>query len=396
MIRVLLCFILLSLGQLLNAQEKLSENSEISVLTCSYGHELFTTYGHSALRVRDYETGMDKVFNWGTFNFGEPNFYLKFIRGKLPYRLAASPSNRFQRMYEGEQRWVKEQLLDLSQGQKNELYALLKENYKLENRSYQYDFFYDNCSTRITDLLMQSSGNSLQLPPQKIGSSFRMLINEFQDRHPWGDLGIDIILGSPTDLIANARERTFLPYKLYDALDRSSLEGKPFVRETRMMNELPDIPQPTLFLLSPLFWFGLLFLLVAFYTVKQLTSGSRALWLDKILLFVASALSIFMFFMWFGTDHQACYQNPNLLWALPTHLIALIFLFKKQRPDWLRYYFLFSILCLLLFVGYFLLRGFGMNPALLLIVAIYFIRFLFLSVKEKESSGMTWKAGGSW
>ncbi len=376
---IVLALFCLSSSQGLKAQEKLSEKSEFSVLTCSYGHELFTTYGHSALRVRDYESGFDKVFNWGTFNFSEPNFYLKFIRGKLPYRLAAAGTERFKKSYAVEQRWVEEQVLDLSQEHKDNLYELLKENYKLENRSYQYDFFYDNCSTRILDLLIDATDGRLILPSVQMDHTYRTLIDEFQDRHPWGDLGIDIILGTPTDIEAGASERSFLPYYLSAALQGAQIGNKPLVRSQTRMLDLPDIPQPTSFFLSPIFIFALLFLFITAFTFWQRKSGSTATWLDKLLFFIASVLALFMFFMWFGTDHQATWRNPNFLWALPTHFIALLLLFKRSKPTWLKYYFWLAMASAVLFMLYHLLMAPGMNYVLLLIAGIYMIRCGFLS-----------------
>ena len=140
---------------------RLSEAAQISVLTCGAGQELYTAFGHSAFRVQDPIQEIDVVYNYGTFDFRAPNFYTNFARGRLIYTLSRQRFENFLYEYEYEKRWVKEQILDLDQQQKNALIVFLENNYLPENRDYRYDFLYDNCSTKLPDVLSQILGNQL-------------------------------------------------------------------------------------------------------------------------------------------------------------------------------------------------------------------------------------------
>ena len=119
---------------------QLSNEAEISILTCSPGKELYSLFGHTAIRVRDPKAGMDEVFNYGTFDFDTPHFYLKFAQGLLPYQLSTTSFRNFMLSYQMEERSVYSQRLRLDSLQKQQLFDLLLENYRPENRSYLYNF----------------------------------------------------------------------------------------------------------------------------------------------------------------------------------------------------------------------------------------------------------------
>jgi hypothetical protein len=144
---------------------QLSPEAEISVITCGPGEsELYATFGHSAFRIKDLPNKIDRVYNYGTFNFNTPNFYIKFARGKLLYDLRAYNFGTFLQSYQREKRWVKGQVLDLKHDEIQRVYNFLENNAKPENRSYKYDFFYDNCSTKLYDVLEQVLGDKTIIP----------------------------------------------------------------------------------------------------------------------------------------------------------------------------------------------------------------------------------------
>ena len=171
--------------------QALSERASISLLTGSPGTELYSTFGHSAIRVHDPSTGMDIVFNYGTFDFNTPNFYLKFAQGKLNYKLSIETFEQFRAGFIYENRSVVEQKFNLTQTQKNLLFALLEQNYLPENRFYKYDFFFDNCATRIRDLMITAFGEDFQYQyPEEwknSGLTFRNLIDMYLTNHHWSD-----------------------------------------------------------------------------------------------------------------------------------------------------------------------------------------------------------------
>ena len=140
----------------------LSEAAEISIITIGPGKNLYDKFGHSAFRVKDEANGIDWAYNYGTYDFNTPNFYTKFAQGKLNYNLSVAYFEAFYQNYVQENRWVKEQVLNLSSTEKNELFQYLQNNATPENRGYLYDFFFDNCATRIRDVLKAVLGEELQ------------------------------------------------------------------------------------------------------------------------------------------------------------------------------------------------------------------------------------------
>jgi hypothetical protein len=219
-------FWVIALFALFAKGQELSTKAEVSLITCGPGQDLYATFGHSALQVYDPVNGIDKVYNYGTFDFNTPNFYLKFARGKLNYILNVSTFERFLYTYHVEGRWVVRQELELSPEQKEELYTFLEWNAKPENRDYQYDFFYDNCSTRIRDALLKILGEDLYFPELESDTTatFREMIDLYLTNHAWSDLGIDLALGMPCDEEAGFYEKMFLPDYLMAHFTGAKLE----------------------------------------------------------------------------------------------------------------------------------------------------------------------------
>ncbi len=203
---------LLLLASTTLSAQPLSERAEISLLTYTPSDELYAAFGHSALRVRDSSANLDVVYNYGMFSFEEGNFYLKFARGKLDYWLGAY---EFQYLAaEARQRncTIREQTLNLTNSEKQTFYDYLITNLQPKNRYYRYDFFYDNCVTRIRDLTRAVLGENLRLDTSFVWDySFRDLIDLHMQPQPWGDLGIDLALGSRIDRRAPAIDYLFLP-----------------------------------------------------------------------------------------------------------------------------------------------------------------------------------------
>ncbi|HRD07117.1 MAG TPA: DUF4105 domain-containing protein, partial [Saprospiraceae bacterium] len=215
LISFILTFSIGSRGQ--QGVDTLMNNTQISLLTCDPGSEIYSLFGHSAVRVKNEEKNFDVVFNYGTFDFQTPNFTLKFMRGKLPYRLAVASYGSFLKEYHYFKRGVREQVLQINNSQKEDIIRFLENNAKPENAEYKYDFFYDNCSSRIRDVFEKT----LHYPPQYSGENkltFRNLLHRYLEAWPWLRTGIDIIIGSKADKIADASAQMFIPDKLHDNL----------------------------------------------------------------------------------------------------------------------------------------------------------------------------------
>ncbi|HSB91941.1 MAG TPA: DUF4105 domain-containing protein, partial [Flavitalea sp.] len=226
------CFFLLLLHPL-KAQD--SCGIEVSLLTCSPGDELYSTFGHSAFRVKDRMRDTDIIFNYGTFDFGDPDFYKKFVRGKLLYFVSIQDFQGFREDYRAERRGIIEQKLNLSCEDRQSLYEALRTNLKEENRYYKYEFLYDNCSTRLKDILKKTSNSGVQfhnIVPEPV-PTFRDMIHTYLDAGEkyWSKLGIDMLLGNRIDKIPTNEQAMFLPDYLMKGFDSAFVNGKPIVTD---------------------------------------------------------------------------------------------------------------------------------------------------------------------
>lgn len=328
---------------------------KISLLTCSPGNELYSIFGHSALRIQDQNTGTDIVYNYGTFDFNDPEFYSKFVRGKLLYFLSQNNYGDFINSYASEQRSIAEQFIDLSCQKKVQLQQYIWENMQEENRYYKYDFIYDNCTTRLRDIIekFQDSGMNTHMIPQAADATFRNALYYYLDRGQmqWSKLGIDLLLGSPIDKKMTNREAMFLPEYLETGLDSTKnvkhslivTKQYPVSVELRNNNHHVDFTTP-LFIFSALF---LLILLVSFSRNSYIASGLKIF--DDLYFTTFGFLGCLFIFMWFFTDHRQTTHNYNLLWAWPTHIFWFIIKrFIDLRKFYVTLYFIVGSLVLLL------------------------------------------------
>jgi len=307
---------------------QLSSGAKISVLTCGPGTDLYATFGHSAIRVQDPGNGLDLVYNYGTFDFNTPNFYLKFARGKLLYSLSRERFEDFLYTYQLEKRWVKEQVLQLSGPERNEIFRFLETNYEPANRDYKYDFLFNNCATKIPDVFARVLGNRLEFSEGflKEPFTFRQLIHQYLDTNSWSSLGIDLALGAVIDRKAKPLEHMFLPDYVYRQLNHSLIEGKPLVLRERTILEAYGSGNKGYFTMTPAFWLLLALLFTTAITYIDFRNGSRSKALDFLLLGFTGITGLLIIFLWFFTDHTATAWNFNLLWAFPLNLLLIIFL----------------------------------------------------------------------
>tara|TARA_R110002049_G_scaffold82349_9_gene209595 strand:- start:644 stop:1819 length:1176 start_codon:yes stop_codon:yes gene_type:complete len=332
----------------------LSETSEVSILTIGPGDQLYDKFGHSAFRIKDTAKDIDLIFNYGRYDFNTPNFYTKFARGKLLYELGVSDYTSFLNSYRRQQRWVKEQVLDLDYSEKQAIFHYLLKNAEPENKKYLYDFFYDNCATRIRDVLQENLGDKLsfnnELTTQDF--TFRELIQKNVHYNTWGSLGMDVAIGAVVDRKAEPLEYQFLPEYVYEATENATINknGKtsPLVKETSTLYNGPGRSLESNFLTGPLFVFGIIALMIIYFTYRDHKRNKRSRLLDAIIFFVTGIIGIILLFLWFGTDHSATLSNYNLLWAVPLSLFFAPLIFKKEPKKWLRRYVIFLILLLTL------------------------------------------------
>ena len=325
------------------------DHLRVSLLTCGPGdEEVWEVFGHTAVRVIDSERHTDAVFNYGTFDFG-PDFEMQFMRGKLKYSLSVMPYNVFMQEYVEAKRSVEEQLLLLDWKQKEHIYDFLQWNAEPENKEYKYDFFFDNCATRIRDIFPkpQVFGKDFhfgQALPEGKRLTFRDIINIYFYRDYWTRLGVNILLGSKIDKPMTNADIMFLPDYLRDGVGGSTVNGRKIATAPVLILSGSQSTQ------GGINYALLLTTVIAVLTIAGLTVKKLKLLgsiMSTLLLVVTGLLGCLILVMWFGTDHQGCADNFNILWCLPLNIFIAFF-----NPKGKNRYALIAML--LIFVSLFL------------------------------------------
>jgi len=379
----LLLFVLLFLFSVHTHRSFAQDSSRIriSLLTCTPGDELYSIFGHSAIRIIDSNSVTDYVFNYGTFNFEDDGFYLKFIRGKLLYFLSVEQSQDFIYDYSSMRRGITEQVLDFSAEEKKQIEYALIENLKDENKFYKYDFFLDNCTSRLRDIILKYKSPKIVISAvMPINTTFREAIHEYLDKGKqyWSKLGIDILLGLPTDKIMTPLEQTFLPDNLMNCLDHSNSTSIVTSKEIIIPNQQPTIDSTAF---TPTNFFIALLIIFIFINLIKSPSGKKiAIVLDGALFFSTGALGILLILMWTSTDHSMTKNNYNLLWALPTNIMACFFVSSKNAFS-KKYFSIQTILYLALLIVWFFLPQ-KLNISLIPFVILLLYRSYIIGFKN--------------
>ena len=362
---VILCMLCFPAG----AQHLNPSNIRISLLTAAPGEELYSVFGHNGVRIKIDSLDYDAVFNFGTFDFNQPDFYINFARGRMLYYLNVEPFDRFILSYMYENRGIREQVFALDSEQTMFVFQFLMNNARPENRNYRYHFFLDNCATRIRDLLLKTYQITALAKPQET-LTYRDLIHRYLKQHPWSRFGIDIALGLPTDKKTDALEQMFLPDYMFDSFAKLLYHGRPIVKETNtiFVPDRPAIQPPGP--VTPFVVCCLVFALAIVFLFIQ--KGSKVF--DFTLFFVVGCVGLLVTFLWFFTDHTNTQNNLNIIWALPTHVVMTFFLFCKQRSNFTRYYFLATAIIAMLLVVSWVFLPQRLNPSLIPLVLTVALR----------------------
>jgi hypothetical protein len=365
-----------------------SSRLQISLITCAPGAELYSVFGHTALRIVDSAANTDIIYNYGTFNFDDPDFYSKFVRGKLMYFLSQQSFPDFLYEYAYFKRGVTEQVLQLSASEKKEIQRSLFENVREENRYYKYDFLYDNCATRLRDIIFRTQQENAFEPTAfaESGTTFRDYLHNYLSRAEmqWTALGIDLLLGIGTDKTMTTAECMFLPDYLAQGVSLT-VKGPSKLVESDQVH-LPNAQDPPVklpFWETPLFFFSFLsfwVILPAFFKSNGMVLFQSIM--DRIIFVLSGLLGLLLLFMWFGTDHQSFANNLNLVWAMPINLLAA---FALNRPGKLlkTYFKCYSLLILLMMIAVLLHPGM-INVGLYPLILVLSYRSWMLGRDEKK------------
>jgi len=356
----------------------------ISLLTCGPGEELYSTFGHTAIRVVDSSYNLDLVFNYGTFDDSDPYFYFKFTRGIMRYALSAYNFSDFMQEYIADKRSVTEQTLDLNCSEKKHLFDALKDNGKEENRYYNYQFYIDNCTTRAKDIISRNTNDTIffkNILPVK-APTFRELINNYLDsgNQYWNKFGIDLLLGSNLDKQATNEQAMFLPDYLMKGFDSAFLHEHKLVSKKQIILNAGKNSKDNTWL-SPLIIFSIFALLFLSLSFSKNELAQKILrWGDMIFFFLTGLLGFTIAFVWLARVDAVCRNNLNILWALPTNAVMAFLTNRKQI--WARNYFR-----AVAFIAFILLIGWAwlpqqLNIAFAPLLIIIFTRSIFISSKK--------------
>ena len=326
LLTILLLQCIVTNGQrVLDINTRLSGQAYASILTCGPGNEFYESFGHSAIRVCDTANSIDIVFNYGMFEFDQPHFYLKFFHGQLDYFVSAHPFDEFLFEYDYFGRSVFEQKLKLDSAELQNLFVALCRNIMPENRYYKYDFFRDNCATRIRDMIEKSlDGRSLKTDvcPTEENTYRDLIYKHTEETLLWWRFGIDLLLGSRCDRPISAWQKMYIPMEMMLQYDTTHIAGGETLTEPTVQL-LTDRRMPASKSISPTLCFWTLFAVVLLLTLIGRIWKWKLYWVDGILFAVVGIVSLILTYMWFVSDHWCTKANLNLIWANPLYLWLL-------------------------------------------------------------------------
>ena len=367
------------------AQEKNTANIsqyDISILTIGPGNSLSDAFGHSGIRVIDKQNNFDIVFNYGVYDYNAPNFYSNFVKGRPIYSLGLNNYEDFYNSYVKQSRQIIEQKINLSEYQKKLLVNKLITNSKEANRSYQYNYFEDNCSTKIADIFNEILEKEIENENYDLDAttlnSYRKLVYKHISPNSWGALGIDICLGAVIDRNISLKDELFLPYNLksyFDNLGSLNIKDGNLVETNVIYGEYSDYTENSF---SPVYVILILSLIIILITFFDYIRRSKTAILDVILLLITGLIGILLIYLWFFSNHIASAWNYNLLWAMPFNLILVYGLLKKNKSKWILSYLKFSILMLLLLSLHWVIGVQVFNISLISLILALIIRYLYL------------------
>ncbi|GAB3989047.1 DUF4105 domain-containing protein [Spirosoma daeguense] len=343
-----------------SVSQSLSPASQVSLITYGPGDDdISSAFGHTEIRIVDPAIGLDKDYSYGGFDYRADYFIIKFLRGTLPYYLTAHNLYQVAYYYQQTNRSIREQVLNLSLTQRQQLFRDLETNYLPENREYRYKFYYDNCSTRPRDMIVQVCGDSLTIPSRSVmtGKSYRNLMNDYLGNMPWYQLGMNLAIGKPADEQTDGWRAMYLPNQLFDQFASARLRQAngqvvPLVRsEQTLFAAQKTFRKQVPFIFDPDVVFTILGVIVALFTIRRyMVAGKVDRWVDLLLFGVAGLWGWLGLLMWIIRDDGVTGWNPTLLYLLPFHL-PLIFWATRSTATSRRRTTYFSIVSVLILLG---------------------------------------------
>lgn len=315
------------------------DSLQFSLLTCAPGQQVYELFGHTAIRCRNFTQGTDRVYNYGMFDFGAPDFVMRFVRGETDYELGVVPFHYFEREYALRGSAVREQVLSLNEYELSRLDNLLRENYLPENRVYRYNYFYDNCTSRARDRIEDALSGRVIYPPGMKGATFRTWVHQYTKNHPWTDFGISLCLGAEADRPINGRSQMFLPDNLRQAMNHATVHGggdmpirKLVKSDVEIIPSMADgVEEGSAFPLTPMQTALVTLVLVALCSLWE-WKCRRVWWGVDVLLFLIQGLAgCVIAFLFFFSVHPTVGSNWLLIIFNPLPFIGLPWMINSIR-----------------------------------------------------------------
>lgn len=315
------------------------DSVEVSLLTCQPHEEIYSLYGHTALRYHDLKRNEDWAFNYGIFNFHAPHFVLRFVFGLTDYELGVIPTDIFKQEYRRFGSQVTEQVLNLTNEEKHAIHKALYENYRPENRVYRYNYFYDNCTTRARDMVERNINGQVRYQDNPdYEPTYREMVRECTMAHPWATWGNDFLLGIKADLKTDQRQQEFLPNNLLHDFARAQIirtDGRyvPLVKETRQIvpsgvqiveQDFPLTPTECAIILL------IVSLLVFAYEWKK---RQTLKWWDILLMTMQGLMGLVLFVMIFS-QHPTTSINLQILLFNPLPLFYIYNMYRRKKTHY--------------------------------------------------------------
>ena len=354
--KLYILFLLLTLGAWHTAARASETDSiRVSLMTCSPGSEIYALFGHTAIRVEVPSQDIDWVYNYGMFSFNTPHFVLRFVTGETDYQLGIIPYPYFEEEYRERGSYVVEQELNLRPEEKVRLVGILQRNYLPENRTYRYNYFYDNCTTRARDRIEESIAGRVVYPVNRQATTFRQIIHRFTTGHPWDEFGIDLVLGAEADRAIDTRTQMFSPFVMMAEADSAVIrqadgETRPLVKATRRVVEASAQPSESSFPLSPMTCACLLLALSAVVSWAEWRHGMPSWWFDTLLFALQGLAGCIVAFLFFFSLHPTVGSNYLLIILNPIPLIYLPWMIYKSLKGRKDAYHVGSAVVLTLFI----------------------------------------------
>ena len=303
----------------------------VSLLTCSPGTEVWQQYGHTAIRFEDTEREVDVVFNYGLFSFNEPHFIWRFCLGHTDYLVGAETYESFKKEYMERGSSITEQQLDLTSDEVTRFWNLITLECRPENRTYRYNFLYNNCSTKARDVLYKSLDTPVSIA-RTDSVSFRSVLHRFNSAYPWTSFGIDLLLGVKADQPVAHDLQEFAPLSLEDSFSKATRNGgKSFVAGITVIQSPVDMKGGRHFTLTPVQTMILVLLITAIICTLELLTMKRQWWYDVVIYSLQGITGIVVAFLFFFSTHPTVDSNVLVIVLNPLIFVLLPFILRQSR-----------------------------------------------------------------